>query len=84
MKPEGIINIKNINSFYTELKNEISANNVIIIDFSDVYRIDLSAAQVIIAAGEKVKELKKVIKITGISHDLKRILKLAGIKNKSE
>lgn len=84
MKPEGIINIKNINSFYTELKKEISANNVIIIDFSDVYRIDLSAAQVIIAAGEKVKELKKVIKITGISHDLKRILKLAGIKNKSE
>lgn len=84
MKPEGIINIKNVNSFYNELKNEISANNVIIIDFSNVYRIDLSAAQVIIAAGEKVKELKKVIKITGISHDLKRILKLAGIKNKSE
>lgn len=84
MKPEGIINIKNINSFYTELKNEISTNNEIIIDLSNVNRIDMSAAQIIIAAGEKVKELKKVIKITGISHDLKKILKLAGIKNKSE
>ncbi|HPS58755.1 MAG TPA: STAS domain-containing protein [Spirochaetota bacterium] len=84
MKPEGIINIKNINNFYTELKNEISINNEIIIDFSNVNRIDTSAAQVIIAAGEKVKELKKVLKITGISHDLKTILKLAGIKNKSE
>ena len=83
MKPEGVIDVKNVNGFYDELKTEINNNDEIILDLSKVKRIDLSAAQVIIAAGEKVKQLKKVLKITGISHDLKKILKLAGIQKKT-
>ncbi len=84
MKPEGVIDVKNVNGFYDELKTEINNNDEIILDLSKVKRIDLSAAQVIIAAGEKVKQLKKVLRITGISHDLKKILKLAGIQKKTK
>ena len=53
---EEDIGIKKINGFYQELKEIIKKESEIIFDFKDVNRIDLSFAQVMIAAD---KELKK-------------------------
>lgn len=79
MKIEGDINIKNINDFYKAIQQEIAGGGDIIIDLSAVKRIDLAAAQVIIAAGRRGKELKRQIKLKGVSPDLKKLFSISGI-----
>lgn len=80
MKVDKEVNVKNINSFYFSLRDEIENNNQIVLDFSDSVRIDSSAAQIILAAAKKVKELDKSIRFVGVSPELLKLLKLAGIK----
>jgi len=80
MKVESEINVKSIRKFYSDLKVEIESNREIIIDLTEVKRIDLSGAQMIIAAGKKARELKKVVRLTGVNPQLKKLLVLSGIK----
>ena len=79
MKPDGDISIKNIDIFYRDLKEEFAGSGDIVIDLSAVKRIDLAAAQVIIAAGRRGKELKRQIKLKGVSPDLKKLFSISGI-----
>ncbi len=80
MKPVGDINIKNIGTFYRDLEEEFAGGGDVVIDLSAVKRVDLAAAQVIIAAGRKGKELNRQIKLKGLSSDLKRLFSICGIK----
>ena len=80
MSPSGELNIKNIDMLYNELKREIENHDEIIIDLAGVARIDLAAAQVIIAAGKKARELKKVVRLTGVNPQLKKLLGFSGVK----
>jgi len=80
MKVDKEVNVKNINNFYFALREEVEKNNQVVLDFSDSVRIDSSAAQVILSAAKKVKELDKSIRFVGVSPELLKLLKLAGIK----
>ena len=80
MKVEKEVNVKNISNFYFSLREEVENSNQVVLDFTDSTRIDSSAAQVILAAARKVKELDKTIRFVGVSPDLLKLLKLAGIK----
>lgn len=80
MKLNGEISVKNIEVFYNNLAKEIDNSREIVIDLSDVTRIDLAATQVIIAAGKKTRELKKVVRLIGVNPQVKKLLTLAGIK----
>lgn len=80
MKVDKEISVKNINNFYFALREEVENNSQVVLDFTDLMRIDSSAAQVILAAARKVKELDKTIRFVGVSPDLLKLLKLAGIK----
>jgi len=79
MKIEGDITIKNINVFYNAIQREIAGGGDIVMDLSAVRRIDLAAAQVIIAAGRRGRELKRQIKLKGVSPDLKKLFSISGI-----
>jgi anti-anti-sigma factor len=80
MSPSGELSVKNIDAFYKELKREIENHDEIIIDLSGVARIDLAAAQVIIAAGKKAREFKKIVRLTGVKPELKKLLGFSGVK----
>jgi len=80
MKVDKEVSVKNINNFYFALREEVENNSQVVLDFTDSARIDSSAAQVILAAARKVKELDKTIRFVGVSPDLLKLLKLAGIK----
>lgn len=80
MKVEKEVSVKNISNFYFALREEVENNNQIVLDFSESVRIDSSAAQVILAAARKVKDLDKTIRFVGVSNELKALLKLSGIK----
>jgi anti-anti-sigma regulatory factor len=77
---DGEISVKNINNFYSSLKEEVENNNQVVLDFSNSSRIDASTAQAILAAITKAKEMDKTIRFIGISPGMKKLLKLAGIK----
>jgi len=80
MKLDKEVSVKNINNFYFALREEVENKSQVVIDFTDSVRIDSSAAQVILAAARKVKDLDKTIRFVGVSPDLLKLLKLAGIK----
>ena len=79
MKVETEVNVKNIRSFYTSLKNELEKESEVILDLTDTVRIDSSAAQVIISAMSRAAVLNKKISITGASPEMKALLILAGL-----
>ena len=80
MKVDKEVSVKNISNFYFALREEVEKNSQIVLDFSESVRIDSSAAQVILAAARKVKDLDKTIRFVGVSNELKALLKLSGIK----
>lgn len=80
MKVDKEVSVKNVNSFYFALREEVENSNQVVLDFSDSLRIDSSAAQVILSAEKKVKDLDKSIRFVGVSPELRKLLKLAGIK----
>jgi anti-anti-sigma factor len=74
------ISVKNVAQFYQDIKNEITNKEKVIIDFSSVKRIDLSIAQVIIAAGREAKETGKNVKLKSVSDAVKNQLQICGLK----
>lgn len=80
MKIDRELSIKTISSFYSSLKNEMDDSNEVELDFTGVSRIDAAVAQVIISAVRKAREQNAVMHFTGISPELKKLMKLAGIK----
>ncbi len=80
MKVAKEMSVKNVNNFYFSLREEVESSNHVVLDFSDTVRIDSSTAQIIISASKKVMELGKSIRFIGVSSELEKLLKLAGIK----
>jgi len=80
MKLEKSVTVKSIQGIYDELVKEFEKDDELVIDLSDVERVDLSFVQLLISAGRKAREQKKVIRVKGVSTDLKNLIKLSGIK----
>ena len=74
------ISVKNISSFYNSLKKELSENDRVIIDFSNVRRVDLSVVQCIISAGRLARKQGKSVKIKGVSDIVRSQMQLCGLK----
>jgi anti-anti-sigma regulatory factor len=74
------ISIKNAVQFYLDIKNELIDEEKVILDLSKVKRIDLSIAQIIIAAGREAKETGKSVKLKSVSDTVKHQLQICGLK----
>jgi anti-anti-sigma regulatory factor len=72
--------VKNVRNIYELLKEELSKEDVVTVDFTAVKRTDLSVLQVIIAAGREAKGLGKTIKLKGVSAGVKSQMYLCGLK----
>lgn len=79
MKLEGEVNIKRVKQIYAILKDELKSGNDVIIDMSDVASIDASAAQVLLSAAIRAKELGKELRLENIPAGLNKTLALAGL-----
>lgn len=73
------VGIKNIREFYRNLAKVLKGEDEVILDFSRVKRIDLSLAQVLMAAGRIAKSEKKILKLKNVSADIKKCLQIAGL-----
>jgi anti-anti-sigma regulatory factor len=74
------ISIKNAAQFYMDFKNELASEQEIILDLAMVKRIDLSIAQIIIAAGREAKESGKNVKLKSVTDTVKHQLQICGLK----
>lgn len=74
------VGIKQIKNLYELLTKELEAPGELVIDFSNVRRIDLSVAQLIIAAGRESAAKEKPVKLKAIPDDVKYQLQLCGLK----
>lgn len=74
------LNIKKAKKFYESIKKEVDSHSEIVVDISDVQRVDLSAVQIIIAAGREAKNKDKTIKLKGVSETVKRQMHMGGLK----
>jgi len=76
------LNVKNVKELHEALKEAISSEPKVILDFSNIRRLDLSAVQVIMAAGKEAAAKSKVLKIKSISDNLLKQLNICGIEKK--
>ncbi|MBN2401094.1 MAG: STAS domain-containing protein [Spirochaetes bacterium] len=72
------VGVKNIKELYSHLKELIKKESEIILDFSKVRRIDLSLAQLIMAANRESYKIGKKIILKSVSYDIKQQLYLSG------
>lgn len=72
------VGVKNIKELYSHLKEQIKKESEIILDFSKVRRIDLSLAQLIMAANRESHKIGKKIILKSVSYDIKQQLYLSG------
>lgn len=73
------IGIKNIKEFYRGLVDMLRTESEITLDFSNVQHIDLSLAQVLLAARKFARKENKVIKLKSISPELRQQLVITGL-----
>ncbi len=76
--PENI-GIKRINVFHRTLKKYLKNKENIIIDFSDVARVDLSVIQLITSALKKASGEGTTIKFRSINKNIKKQFHLCGL-----
>ena len=75
------ISIKNIKNFSDKIKDELAnGEGPIVLDFSNVKRVDLSVVQVVISAGRSARSLNKAIKLKHVSDTVKNQMHLCGLK----
>jgi anti-anti-sigma factor len=72
------IGVKNIKEFFLQLKKIVKKESEIILDFNKVRRIDLSLAQLIMAAKMELYKRGKKIMLKSVSEDVKRQLFICG------
>lgn len=74
------IGVKTIKSIHAAVMDELDRNDELLIDFSDVERIDCSVAQLVIALGRAAKMTGKTVKLKGVQRSVKYQMQLCGIK----
>ena len=73
------VGVKNVSSFHRSLVKAFRDDSEIIIDFSGTRRLDLSIAQVLIAAVTKARAGSKTFRMRGASETLRQQLAICGL-----
>jgi len=73
------IGIKSIREFYLFFSEVLGREDEITLDFAAVEGIDLSVAQVLMAARRLAKSEKKVLKLKNVSDAVRKQLQITGL-----
>lgn len=72
--------IKTIGEVHAAVQEELSGDGDAVLDFSDLTRLDLSVAQVVLAAAREASKRKIKLRLKGVSDDIRHQLYLCGLK----
>ncbi|MFW5770846.1 MAG: STAS domain-containing protein [Spirochaetota bacterium] len=76
---DGDVGVKNIQEFHSMLGESLKHDNTIVLDFSEVSRLDLSVVQVVAAAVRESRKTKKSLKFKGINDTVKNQFRICGL-----
>ncbi len=71
--------IKSIKRFYIDLIETLKQESELVLDFSRVKRIDLSLAQILMAARRLAKSDNKMLKLRNVSAEVRKQLQITGL-----
>ncbi len=73
------VGVKNIQEFQSMLGESLMHDDSIVLDFSNVGRIDLSVVQVVAAALRESRKTQKSLKFKGINETVKNQFRISGL-----
>jgi len=79
IKLDGIIKLDEVVGFHERLKNDISQNEDLCFDMSDIEQIDTSGLQLLISLSEQLRKTDHKVELKGMDEPLKEHLKLLDI-----
>lgn len=71
--------VKTIKLLHQTLADALDAESEIVLDFSNVKRLDLAVVQLIYAAGKEARRNNKALKMKSVSEAVKRQMWLGGL-----
>lgn len=71
--------VKNIKKFYIDLIETLKGESELILDFAKIKRIDLSLAQILMAARRLASSDSKILKLRNVSAQVRKQLQIAGL-----
>ena len=71
--------VKNIKKFYIDLIETLKEESELILDFAKIKRIDLSLAQILMAARRLARSDSKILKLRNVSAEVRKQLQIAGL-----
>lgn len=74
------VGIKSIRDFCREVVGALRDSDEVLLDFERVKRIDLSVAQVLLAAGRDARRQGKSIKLKNVSDHIRHQMHICGMK----
>ena len=77
---ESDIGVKKIQDLHAAILDEFDKNEEVVIDFTGVERIDLSVAQLIIAAGREAKKNGKTVRLKSMPRAVKYQMQMCALK----
>ena len=80
IKLEPEINVKKIKELHAAILDEFKSGDEVLMDFTDVERVDLAVVQVILAAGRAAKAAGKTVKLKSVPRFVKHQMQICGVK----
>lgn len=80
IKLESGIGVKKVKELHAAILDEFEKNDEVLIDFTDVERVDLSVVQLVMASGRVAKSTGKTVKLKSVPRFIKYQMQICGIK----
>jgi anti-anti-sigma regulatory factor len=80
IKLEPDIGVKKIKELHAAILDEFKKSDEVLIDFTDIERVDLSVVQLIMASGRAARYGGKTIKLKSVPRFVKYQMQICGIK----
>ncbi|MFW6365479.1 MAG: STAS domain-containing protein [Spirochaetota bacterium] len=76
--------VRNIHALKEKLLDAVSTNEEVLLDFSNLERVDLSVVQLVLAALKSVRQNGQTIKFKHVSDGIRSQFQLAGLMKKGK
>lgn len=80
IKLDSDTGVKRIKELHASLLEELSAGGDVILDFSDIERVDLSLVQLIMAAGREARARNVTVKLKSVPRSVRYQMQICGLK----
>jgi len=75
----GNVSVKNVKEFRDMVNNAMEGEGAIVLDFSEVARVDLAVMQVLIALSRECGEKNRGLRVRAASPEIRNQLRISGV-----